>query len=239
MEDNMTLGSLFDGSGGFPLAGALNGIEPIWASEIEPFPLKVTARRFPRMKQLGDITKIDGHLIDPVDIITFGSPCQDLSVAGRKAGIHDGARSNLFFEAIRVITEMREATDGKYPRVCVWENVPGAFSTNKGRDFQAVLEAFVHIKDPGASVPQPKKWEHAGCIVGEGYSVAWRLYDAQFWGVPQRRKRILACVCLTGERAGSLLFERDRLQGNPAASREAWERASAFVEGRPDGSSQP
>ena len=237
----MTLGSLFDGSGGFPLAGALNGIEPIWASEIEPFPLKVTAKRFPRMKQLGDITKIDGHLIDPVDIITFGSPCQDLSVAGRKAGIHDGQRSSLFFEAIRVITEMREATDGKYPRICVWENVPGAFSTNKGRDFIAVLQAFCEICDPEAVVPFPEKGrlEHAGSVVGDGYSIAWRVYDAQFWGVPQRRKRVFALVDLTGERAGQILFERDRLPGNPAESREAWERASAFVEGCPDGSCQP
>ena len=231
----MKLGSLFDGSGGFPLAGALNGVEPVWASEIEPFPMRVTAKRFPDMKQLGDITKIDGRQIEPVDIITFGSPCQDLSVAGKQAGIHDGARSSLFFEAIRIIKEMREATNGKYPRYCVWENVPGAFSSNGGADFLAVLQAFCEIKGGAVSVSQPKKWEHAGVIVGEGYSVAWRLYDAQFWGVPQRRKRLYALIDLTDGRAGEILFEPDRLSGNPAESREAWERAARYVAGCPAG----
>ena len=160
----MTLGSLFDGSGGFPLAGVLNGITPVWASEIEPYPLKVTAQRFPDMVQLGDVTKIDGTKIEPVDIITFGSPCQDLSVAGKQLGIHDGERSNLFFEAIRIIKEMRRATDGKYPRFAVWENVPGAFSSNKGEDFRSVLQAFASVCQDGLDVPRPPKgkWSHAG-----------------------------------------------------------------------------
>ena len=216
----MTLGSLFDGSGGFPLAGVLNGIKPVWASEIEPYPLRVTAKRFPRMKQLGDVTKIDGGKIPPVDIITFGSPCQDLSVAGKQAGIHDGERSNLFFEAIRIICEMREATDGRYPKYAIWENVPGAFSSNKGRDFTAVLQAFCEICDPFADVPQPEKWGGAGCIVGDGYSVAWRVYDAQFWGVPQRRKRIYLIGDFTDERAGEVLFKCEGLPGNPEQSEQ-------------------
>ena len=160
----MKLGSLFDGSGGFPLAGAINGIEPVWASEIEPFPIKVTKTRFPRMVHLGDVTKIDGTAIEKVDVITFGSPCQDLSVAGAQKGIHEGARSSLFFEAVRIIKEMRDSdraagrTDQYIrPRFAVWENVPGAFSSNGGADFQAVLQALAEIADPGAFIPRPEK----------------------------------------------------------------------------------
>ena len=161
----MKLGSLFDGSGGFPLAGALFGIEPVWASEIEPFPIRVTKLRFPGMKHLGSVTEVKGDRVEPVDIITFGSPCQDLSVAGKQAGIHDGERSNLFFEAIRIIKEMRDGTSDQYPRFAVWENVPGAFSSNKGADFRAVLQAFCEICDPGAAVPEPPKggrWNNFG-----------------------------------------------------------------------------
>lgn len=148
----MKLGSLFDGSGGFPLAGQMCGIEPVWASEIEPFPCRVTAKRFPNMKQLGDVTKINGAEVEAVDIITFGSPCQDLSVAGKQAGIHEGARSSLFFEAIRIIKEMRNATTNKFPRWAVWENVPGAFSSNGGEDFRAVLEALCEVGEGGGGV---------------------------------------------------------------------------------------
>ena len=160
----MKLGSLFDGSGGFPLAGVINDIEPVWASEIEPYPLKVTAARFPDMKQLGDVTKINGAEIEPVDIITFGSPCQDLSIAGKQAGIHDGERSNLFFQAIRIIKEMRNKTNGQYPRFALWENVPGAFSSNKGEDFRAVLEAFANVCGDNISIPRPpkNKWSKRG-----------------------------------------------------------------------------
>lgn len=232
----MKLGSLFDGSGGFPLAGALNGIEPVWASEIEPYPLKVTALRFPHMKQLGDITKINGAEIEPVDIITFGSPCQDLSVAGKQAGIHDGERSSLFFEAVRIIREMRNGTSNQFPRFAVWENVPGAFSSNKGEDFRAVLQSLCQVKDESISIPKPKKWEHAGCIVGNGFSIAWRLYDAQYWGVPQRRKRVFLVTDYRSERAGEILFKPDSLPGNPSQSREAWEKASRYVAGCPNGS---
>lgn len=225
MSLKITLGSLFDGSGGFPLAGVLNGIEPVWASEIEPYPLKVTAARFPCMKQLGDVTKIDGAGIEAVDVITFGSPCQDLSVAGKQTGIHEGKRSSLFFEAVRIINEMRGITNGKYPRFAVWENVPGAFSSNKGEDFRAVLQALCEIAEPGAFVPEPPKgkWAKAGCIVGDGYSIAWRVYDAQYWGVPQRRKRIYLVADFGSERAGEILFECEGVCGDSAQGREARE----------------
>ena len=234
----MTLGSLFDGSGGFPLAGVINGICPVWASEIEAYPLRVTARRFPQMEQLGDVKDIDGTKIQPVDVITFGSPCQDLSVAGAQKGIHEGERSNLFFEAIRIIREMRGATNEKYPRFAVWENVPGAFSSNKGQDFRAVLEAFCQVSAAEVSVPEPPKgkWQPAGCIVGDGYSIAWRVYDAQYWGVPQRRKRIYLVADFASERAGEILFERESMRGNPAESREAREGASDDAAGGAGGS---
>lgn len=145
----MTLGSLFDGSGGFPLAGALSGIRPVWAAEVEPYPIAVTRSRFPQMQHLGSVTEVHGDKVQPVDVITFGSPCQDLSVAGKRAGIHEGQRSNLFFEAIRIIKEMRAATNGRYPTFAVWENVPGAFSSNQGEDFRCVLEEFVKIRGGG------------------------------------------------------------------------------------------
>ena len=234
----MTLGSLFDGSGGFPLAGAMNGMTPIWASEIEPYPLRVTAARFPAMKQLGDVTKIDGASIDPVDVITFGSPCQDLSVAGKQTGIHDGKRSSLFFEAVRIIREMRGATNGKYPRFAVWENVPGAFSSNKGADFRAVLQALCEVGGEAVPVPEPPKgkWAKAGCVVGDGYSIAWRVYDAQYWGVPQRRKRIYLVADFGSERAGEILFEREGVRGDTAQGGEAREGAAEDAEGSAGGS---
>lgn len=234
----MKLGSLFDGSGGFPLAGVIHGIEPVWASEIEPYPLKVTAVRFPRMKQLGDITRINGALADPVDVVTFGSPCQDLSVAGAQAGIHDGERSSLFFEAIRIIKEMRGATNGKHPRFAVWENVPGAFSSNKGKDFQAVLQALCEVCGETVPVPEPPKgkWTKAGCIVGDGYSIAWRVYDAQYWGVPQRRKRIYLVADFGSERAGEILFERESLRWDSAESGEAREGTAHNTAGSARGS---
>ena len=234
----MKLGSLFSGSGGFELAGVLSGIEPIWASEIEPYPVRVTDARFPNMKQLGDVTRIDGSKAEPVDIITFGSPCQDLSVAGKQAGIHDGARSSLFFEAIRIIREMREATNGRYPRFAVWENVPGAFSSNKGEDFKAVLEAFCNLTGGGITVPRPQggKWKHAGCIVGDGFSIAWRQYDAQFWGVPQRRKRIYLIADFAGERSGEILFKPEGMRGHSPQSEEARKSAAGFIAGGTGGS---
>ena len=241
----MKLGSLFDGSGGFPLAGVINGICPVWSSEIEPYPMRVTAERFPAMKQLGDVTKINGAEIEPVDIITFGSPCQDLSVAGAQKGIHEGERSSLFFEAIRIIKEMREhdRASGRpdehcRPRFAVWENVPGAFSSNKGKDFQAVLQAFCEVCGEAVSVPEPPKgkWANAGCIVGEGYSVAWRVYDAQYWGVPQRRKRIYLIADFASARAGEILFESEGVCGNLETSGETRQGAAKDAQGSVGGS---
>ena len=220
----LTLGSLFDGSGGFPLGGLLAGITPVWASEIEPFPIRVTAKRLPFVKHLGDINQIHGADIEPVDIITFGSPCTDMSVAGKRAGL-DGSQSCLFYEAVRIVKEMRCATDGNYPRFIVWENVPGAFSSNKGEDFKAVLEAVCSVKGEGVSVPGPPKgrWANAGSIVGDGFSLAWRVFDAQFWGVPQRRKRIYLVADLAGGSAGKILFESEGLSGYSAEGFRAWQ----------------
>lgn len=202
----MKLGSLFDGSGGFPLGAVLNGIEPVWASEIEPFPIRVTTRRFPNMKHYGNVAEIDGGKVEPVDIITFGSPCQDMSIAGKRAGL-DGSRSNLFYEAVRIIKEMRKSTNGIYPRCAVWENVAGAFSSNKGEDFRCVLEAMCRISDEEVYVPSADKWQQAGCILGGHYSIAWRTFDAQYWGVPQRRKRIYLVADFAGECASEILFK--------------------------------
>ena len=190
------------------------------------------------MKQLGDVTKIDGTQIEPVNIITFGSPCQDLSIAGKQAGIHEGERSNLFFEAIRIIKEMRQKTNGEYPRFALWENVPGAFSSGKGEDFRAVLAQFVEIGEgKPVSLSRPKKWSNAGCIVGNGYSVAWRVYDAQYWGVPQRRKRIYLIADFGGERAGEILFERKGGAGDNQQGKEAREGIASNFEGSIGGSS--
>lgn len=221
----MTLGSLFDGSGGFPLGGVLAGITPIWSSEIEPFPIRVTTARFPNMKHYGDISTIDGSELEPVDIISFGSPCQNLSVAGKREGL-DGDRSSLFYEAIRIVKEMREATNGKYPRYIVWENVPGAFSSNKGEDFKAVLTEICKVKDEQVSISKPAKWENAGRIMGDGYSVAWRLLDAQYWGVPQRRQRICLVADFDGESAGKILFESEGLSGYSAQGFKSWQNAA-------------
>ena len=234
----MTLGSLFDGSGGFPLAGALSGIRPVWAAEVEPYPIAVTRSRFPMMQHLGSVTEVHGDKVQPVDVITFGSPCQDLSVAGKRAGIHEGQRSNLFFEAIRIIKEMRAATNGRHPTFAVWENVPGAFSSNQGEDFRCVLEEFVKIRGGGYTVPRPDKgkWKSAGEILGDGYSVAWRQLDAQYWGVPQRRKRIYLVADFAGGRAGEILFERESLRGHPAACGATRQGAAADAPGSAGGS---
>ena len=224
--NKLTLGSLFDGSGGFPLGGLISGIAPVWASEIEPFPIRVTTKRLPFMKHYGDVSKMDGGSIEPVDIITFGSPCQDMSIAGKREGL-DGNRSGLFYEAVRIIKEMRCATNGKYPRYIVWENVPGAFSSNKGEDFRCVLESVCRIADETVSVPSAPKWQSAGSIVGDGYSVAWRVLDAQYWGVPQRRKRIYLVADFAGGSAGKILFESEGMSGYSAESFRSWQGAAA------------
>ena len=237
MKQEITMGSLFSGSGGFELAGSIFGIRPIWASEIEPFPILVTTKNFPEMKHLGDINKLNGADLEPVTIIAGGSPCQDMSIAGKREGL-DGSRSNLFREQIRIIKEMRESDRAAgrtgtqiRPRYMVWENVPGAFSSNKGKDFQAVLQEIVSITDEESNVPLPPKgkWQTAGCIMGDHFSIAWRVLDAQYWGVPQRRKRIYLVADFGGNTAPKILFEREGLSGNFAESREAWQRTAGDI----------
>ena len=231
--NNLTLGSLFDGSGGFPLGGLISGITPVWASEIEPFPIRVTTKRLPFMKHYGDISQMDGGKIEPVDIITFGSPCTDMSVAGRRAGL-EGQQSVLFYQAIRIIKEMRCATNGKYPRYIVWENVPGAFSSNSGEDFKAVLEAVIGVAEPETQVPMPEKsrWPYADCYMGDGWSVAYRVLDAQFWGVPQRRKRIYVVADFAGGRAFDILFKSEGVSGYSAESFRSWQRIAGSAADR-------
>lgn len=226
----MTLGSLFDGIGGFPLVASWYGITPAWASEIEPNAISITRRNLPQMVHLGDVTRLD-H-VPPVDIVTFGSPCQDLSVAGKRAGL-DGARSGLFLAAVDIIRRMRKETHGKYPTYAVWENVPGAFSSRKGEDFRRVLEELVRIAEPQAvmSPVPPGGWAYADCYAGDGWSLAYRVFDTQHWGVPQRRKRVYLVLDLAGGRAGQILFEPESLRGHLATGQKPWERFSARVGG--------
>ena len=228
---NLTLGSLFDGSGGFPLGGLISGITPLWASEIEPFPIRVTTKRLPQMKHYGDVAAQNGADLPPVDIITFGSPCQDMSVAGKRSGL-DGERSSLFYQAVRIVKEMRCKTNGKYPRFVVWENVQGAFSSNKGEDFRAVLSSLCKIKREDYAVPElPNgKWDNAGCIMAEDFSLAWRLFDAQYWGVPQRRKRIYLVADLDGGSAGKILFESEGVSGYTSQGFRSWQGTAGSAE---------
>ena len=228
MNKTLTLGSLFSGSGTFEMAGMLSGIVPVWKSEIEPFPIAVTEKRLPFVKHLGDINKINGAEIEPVDIITFGSPCTDLSCAGKRHGLN-AARSGLFFQAVRIIKEMRCATNGKYPRFAVWENVTGAFSSNGGEDFRCVLEELCKIKIPDISVPKPEKWTKAGEILADGFSLAYRTVDAQYWGVPQRRMRIYLVADFDGECASKILFESEGVSGYSPQGFRSWkETAGSF-----------
>lgn len=180
---------------------------------------------------LGDITKIHGDEIEPVDCITFGSPCQDLSIAGRRAGLA-GERSGLFVEAVRIIKEMRKATNGMYPTFAIWENVPGAFSSNNGEDFRAVLEELARVEQPNAVIPRPPRggrWSKAGAIAGNGWSLAWRQLDSQYFGVAQRRKRIALILDLGGQRAGEILFERTSLSRHPDPSIPAWKEVAGLT----------
>ena len=221
----MTLGSLFDGIGGFPLAAVHCGGVPVWASEIEPFPMRVTKLRFPDMIHVGDITKLDGAKLPPVDVICGGSPCQDLSVAGLRKGLA-GERSGLFMDQVRIVKEMRAEDERRgvsddfiRPRYLVWENVPGAFSSANGEDFRAVIEEIVHIKDSTCHVPRPDtgRWESAGAaILGDQFSLAWSVLDAQYWGVAQRRRRIFLVADFGGLTAPKILFEQERLLRDPA-----------------------
>lgn len=216
----MKIGSLFDGIGGFPLVASWYGITAAWASEIEASPVSITKRHFPNMKHLGDITKVNGAEIEPVDIITFGSPCQDLSVAGKRAGLA-GARSGLFGEAIRIIEEMREATNGLYPTWAIWENVPGAHSSNDGLDFRAVLQSFADTEIP---MPASGRWGDSGMVRGGKCDFGWRVLDAQYWGVPQRRKRIFIVADFRGQRSAEVLFKSEGLRGDITESEKPWKR---------------
>lgn len=249
-----TIGSLFDGSGGFPLTASVVDGVPVWASEIEPYPIAVTRSRFPQMRHLGDISKINGGEIEPVDVVTFGSPCQDLSVAGKRAGLkhedngdEETTRSGLFMDAVRVIKQMWEATNGRYPTYAVWENVPGAFYSNGGEDFRTVLEELIKIVEPCAVMPAvPQKgWAYADCYVGDGWSLAYRVFDAQYWGksirdrdsgivrhmgTPQRRRRIHLVLDLRGQRAYDVLFKREGLRGYFETGRTPWQGTAEDAE---------
>ena len=225
----MTLGSLFDGIGGFPLAAVHCGGVPVWASEIEPFPMRVTKLRFPDMIHVGDITKLDGAKLPPVDVICGGSPCQDLSVAGLRKGLA-GERSGLFMDQVRIVKEMRAEDERRgvsddfiRPRYLVWENVPGAFSSANGEDFRAVIEEIVHIKD--STVMCLDLTPGAGNLLGlpfwgDQFSLAWRVLDAQYWGVAQRRRRIFLVADFGGLTAPKILFEQERLPGDPAEGQD-------------------
>lgn len=196
------------------------------------------------MKHLGNISKINVDKVDFVDCVIGGSPCQDLSIAGKRAGL-DGARSGLFMEQIRICREMRERdkASGKTgidvrPRFCVWENVPGALSSHSGEDFRIVLEEFCKVADPNAHVPEPAngKWKPAGYIVGNGYSVAWRIMDARYYGVPQRRRRISLVADFAGGCAPQILFDEQGMRWNLETSRKAWESITGHATGSVGGS---
>ena len=226
-KGQLTLGSLFDGIGGFPYAASFYGIRPLWASEIVPECVSVTKKHFPDMEHVGDITKLHGGKLPPVDIITFGSPCQDLSVAsGKRLGLA-GERSGLFLEAIRIIREMQEATNGEYPKFALWENVPGALSSSSRRDFKAVLEAFTDAEVP---MPGSGRWANAGMVRGRGVDLAWCVYDAQYFGTAQRRRRIFLIADFRGTRAGEILFVPKSLSGYFAAGGTPRQGPAAYAQ---------
>ena len=226
-KEQLTLGSLFDGIGGFPYAASFYGIRPLWASEIIPECISVTQKHFPEMEHVGDITKLYGGTLPPVDIITFGSPCQDLSVAsGKRLGLA-GERSGLFLEAIRIIREMQEATNGEYPKFALWENVPGALSSSSRRDFKAVLEAFTEAEVP---MPGSGRWANAGMVRGRGVDLAWCVYDAQYFGTAQRRRRLFLVADFGGQRAGEILFVPKSLSGYFAAGGTPRQGPAAYAQ---------
>lgn len=195
-----TVGSLFAGIGGFDAGMERAGFTPAWQVEIDRFATRILTAHWPEVTRRSDVRECGARNLTPVDVITFGSPCQDLSVAGGRAGLA-GERSGLFYEAIRIITELR-------PAIAVWENVPGAYSSNAGRDFAAVLAGF---RDSGAR------------------DIAWRTLDAQGFGVAQRRRRVFVVADFRGERAGSILFESDGGGGHPQAGRTAGQEVADTI----------
>lgn len=221
--NNITLGSLFDGLGGWQIAAMRAGIPPVWSSEIEKFTCALTKVRFPDTVQLGDITKIDGGKIPPVDIVTMGNPCQDLSISGRREGLA-GKRSGLFLRAVEIIRQMRTATNGEYPKIAIWENVPGAFTSNKGADFRTVLETLTETDIP---VPRSGKWAKSGMVRSRECNIVWRTLDAQFWGVAQRRRRIFLVVDYTRGYTEEILFKPESLPWDITKSKDTEERTTA------------
>ena len=249
---DITMGSLFSGFGGFEIAAQRYDVKVLWQSEIEPWAIELLKKRFPDAVQLGDINNINGCDIPPVDILTFGSPCQDMSVAGVRKGMKyicskcgeefdiqtgeaacpecgaeiEKTRSGLFMEAMRIIREMREATNGEYPRYIIWENVPGAFTSNKGNDFKAVLEEITESEIP---IPKSGRWANVGMVRGGECDVSWRVLDAQYWGVPQRRKRIYLVGDYRTERSGEILFKPESMSRYPKQGGEARQRIAAGI----------
>lgn len=200
----LTLGSLFDGIGVFPLAAAMNGITSLWASEIEAAPVSITKYRFPDMQHLGDITQLHGGRIPAVDVITFGSPCQNISTMGNRSGLN-GPKSSLFYEAIRIIKEMRDATDNLFPTIAIWENVSAAIFSCDRLDYLTVLRAFT---DAEISMPPSGYWAEAGMVRGRCPDLAWRIMDAQYWARPRlaRRQRVFLVADFGGRRSHEILF---------------------------------
>ena len=223
----LTLGSLFDGIGGWQLAAVHAGVKPIWSSEIEKFPLAVTRKRFPDTKQLGDVTKITD--VEPVDIVCAGSPCQDLSIAGKREGLA-GERSGLFINAINIVRQMRMSTGGRQPRFFIWENVPGAFTSGseRGADFRAVLESIAETDIP---MPKDGRWANAGMVQCPKCEIAWRVLDAQYWGVPQRRRRIFLVADFATEKrcAAEVLFVEQSVPRDTAESSTARKEVAAVA----------
>ena len=238
-DGKITMGNFFSGSGTWELAAKMCGIDVLFESEIEPFPVELEAKRFPEAIQLGDIANVNGAEIPPVDILTNSSPCQDLSVAGKRAGL-DGERSGLFLEVIRITKEMRNAdrlrsgraTEYIRPRFWCWENVPGALSSAGGADFRTVLEETIGIVEPEVHVSQPKKWGKNGIVDGDNWQLAWRIMDAQYYGVAQRRRRLYLVLDTFGHSAGEILFERESVSWNFAEIAETWQRTSLSLEDR-------
>ena len=230
----ITMGNFFSGSGTWELAAKMCGIKVVFESEIEPFPVALEAKRFPEAMQLGDIRNVDGSKIPPVDILTNSSPCQNLSIAGNREGLN-GSESGLFSEVIRITKEMRNATNmaNRKPRFWCWENVPGAFSSNRGGDFRTVLEDVARVVEKDAIIPMPPKgWSYAGVVDGDGWQIAWRTMDAQFFGVPQRRRRIFLVADFGGRCASEILFERESLSWNFAEIVSSWKNSSRSLRDR-------